>query len=668
MGFLNPWLLFGLAAAGIPVIVHLVFQRKARVLLFPSIVFLRQLDKEVVRRRRLEQILVMLLRIAVLVLFTLFIAKPFLSSRLFASGASKAVVIVFDDSYSMHVVEGKSLHEKAKDRVLELVATFDRADRAGFLSASATAGRSLNDGQLTTDHAALVRHVEALGRGYGTARLNDAIARALDVLRESKEQNRAIVVVTDLQRRSWAELSIPDADEDVTLLVVNVAGTTAPVNAAVADLEILTTPDRELSRTFTFRAGLKNFAPAEFAGTFALAPLTGRTIDTGAVTVGATRTVVKSLKFRAEREGWYTGKFVVADDELATDNARFYALNVGRGIKVGIFDPAPTSGGVRELDDVFFLEKVLDPLGAKYPFDVTTFAELKRAALEKLDVAVFPTVPALTSLPHIELKEWVRRGGRVVCFLRKDADTRRAVDLFEKEITLGEVEQLLGKIGSDQLGLERLLFDVDVFTRTPLAVAEGSPTLVLAAFQDEVPYIVERDVGEGKAVLFASGYDLDSTNIALRHASLPLMYTLLFRIAPQQAHRSYTVGEALPVEADWRTLVNPLGEPMELVESVALSTPGVYGLRAGVGEAARLVYFAVNVDTAEGDLARFTTRRQLESIVPFDKWDLVGADRDLARTLRALEQGAPLWNWFLYAALIVFLVEVFMANKAGQRV
>ena len=484
-----------------------------------------------------------------------------------------------------------------------------------------------------------------------------------------------IVVVTDLQRRSWAELSIPDADEDVTLLVVNVSGArSAPINAAVTDLEILTTPDRELSRTFTFRAALESFSSNEYAGRYALKELSGRIIDEGSCEIGPTRTVVKALKFRAEREGWYTGRFSLSDDDLPADNARFYALHVGRGTKVGIFDPAtatgvtPPRGRVREFDDVFFLQKVLDPLGTKYPFDVTTFAELKRPVLDTLDVAIFPTLPTLTSLAHIELKEWIRQGGRAVCFARKDADTRRIADLFDQEITLGAVQNVLSRIGSDQLGLGRLLFDVDVFARAPLTIAEGSPTVVLATFQDEQPYIVERAVGKGKVVLFASGYDLDSTNIALRHASLPLMYTLLFRIAPEQSPRSYTVGETLPAEPDWRAIVNPLGEQVEFSGAVTLTMPGVYGVRAGTGGEARMEYFAVNVDPAEGDLARFTTQRQLESLVPFKKLALIGADQDLARTLRALEQGAPLWNWFLYAALFVFLVEVFMANKAGQRV
>jgi hypothetical protein len=172
-------------------------------------------------------------------------------------------------------------------------------------------------------------------------------------------------------------------------------------------------------------------------------------------------------------------------------------------------------------------------------------------------------------------------------------------------------------------------------------------------------------------VLFASGYDLDSTNIALRHASVPLIYTLLFRLVPEQTVRSYRVGDVVAVEASWRGIVNPRGETLALSESVPLAMPGVYGVRTASVDGAdggELDYFAVNVDPAEGDLARFTSARQLESLLPFRKWELVSADEDLARTLRALEQGAPLWNWVLYAALLVFLVEVFMANKAGQRV
>ncbi|MBN1918030.1 MAG: BatA domain-containing protein [Verrucomicrobia bacterium] len=671
MGFLNPWMLIGLAAAGIPVMVHLVFRRKAKVLPFPSIVFLRELDKEVVRRRRVEQWLVMLLRIAVVVLFTLFVAKPYFSSRLFASGASKAVVVIFDDSYSMRVVEGRPLHDKAKDRVLELLSTLDRNDRAGFLSASGIPEHSLNNGALTTDHAALVRHVEALEPGAGAARLNDAFARALDTLHRSKEQNRAIVVVSDLQRRSWMELSLPEGDPGVTLLVVNVAGQASPVNAAVTGLEIVATPERELSRTFTFLTQMKNHSSEEFGGRFTLAPLRGQAIDEGTLSIRAGRTVEKRLKLRAEHQGWYTGRVVIEDDDLALDNARYYALEVGGGLRVGIFDQAAATGAarVRDYDDVFFLGKVLDPLGTHYPFDVTTFASITRDELAKLDVVILPTLPTLDTTAHAALKGWLTRGGGGVCFARPDADMHLATTLFDGEVRPGEIERGLYKIGADQLGLERLLFDVDVYARAPLTIADGSSTVVLATFQDDAPYIVERAAGEGCIVLFGSGYDLDSTNIALRHASLPLMYTLLFRITPQQPARAYVVGDMLPIAPDWRGLIDPRGQAIELSGDVQLAMPGIYAVRAdGEGEAARIKYFAVNVDTAEGDLARYTQARQIEGFVPFRKSALIGPDGDLARTLRTLERGAPLWNWFLYAAAVIFLVEVFMANKAGQRV
>jgi hypothetical protein len=322
---------------------------------------------------------------------------------------------------------------------------------------------------------------------------------------------------------------------------------------------------------------------------------------------------------------------------------------------------------------VFFLDKVLDPLGTHYPFDVSTFTAVTRDELAKLDVAILPTLPALDTAAQGALKSWLSRGGRIVCFARPDADLRLATTLFDGEVQLGETERGLYKIGAeslggDRLGLERLLFDVDIYARAPLTIAEGSPAVTLATFQDDTPYIVERAAGDGRILLFSSGYDLDSTNIALRHASLPLMYTLLFRIAPQQSSRAYTVGDILPVEADWRSLINPRGEPVQLSGDLRLATPGVYGVRAGDGESAHIEYFAVNVDTAEGDLARFTRARQIEGLVPFHRWEFVGPNASLARTLRALERGAPLWNWFLYAAAAVFLVELFMANKAGQRV
>ena len=62
MTFLNPFVLFGLAAAAVPVLLHLLNLRKLRTVEFSSVRFLKELQKTSMRRLRFRQILLLILR------------------------------------------------------------------------------------------------------------------------------------------------------------------------------------------------------------------------------------------------------------------------------------------------------------------------------------------------------------------------------------------------------------------------------------------------------------------------------------------------------------------------------------------------------------------------------------------------------------------------------
>ena len=55
MTFLNPFVLFGLAAAAIPILIHLFNIRKLRTIEFSTLTFLKELNKNKIRRIKIRQ-------------------------------------------------------------------------------------------------------------------------------------------------------------------------------------------------------------------------------------------------------------------------------------------------------------------------------------------------------------------------------------------------------------------------------------------------------------------------------------------------------------------------------------------------------------------------------------------------------------------------------------
>nr|MBP6509743.1 BatA domain-containing protein [Candidatus Kapabacteria bacterium] len=100
MNFLNPFALIGLAAASIPVLLHLLNLRRLRTVEFSSLRFLVELQQTRVRKLKLQQILLLILRTLLIVFAIIAIARPTIpgSLPLLSSTSRSSVVILIDNS------------------------------------------------------------------------------------------------------------------------------------------------------------------------------------------------------------------------------------------------------------------------------------------------------------------------------------------------------------------------------------------------------------------------------------------------------------------------------------------------------------------------------------------------------------------------------------------
>src|SRR5689334_22954124 len=127
MNFVFPLFLGGLVLAGLPVLLHFLIRDKPRTLAFPAFQFLMQRQRTNTRKLRLRHLLLMLLRVCLLALLCLALARPRLfsgladSSRLGQDGPI-TLLLVFDTSPSMeYKVNEVTRLDLAKKRSLELM-------------------------------------------------------------------------------------------------------------------------------------------------------------------------------------------------------------------------------------------------------------------------------------------------------------------------------------------------------------------------------------------------------------------------------------------------------------------------------------------------------------------------------------------------------------------
>ena len=101
--FLHPWLLAGIAAVAVPVVLHLIMRQKPRRLEFPALRFVRQRQISNTRRLRLRHLLLLLLRMGAICLLALALARPTITASgvLVEREAPVAAALVFDTSPRM---------------------------------------------------------------------------------------------------------------------------------------------------------------------------------------------------------------------------------------------------------------------------------------------------------------------------------------------------------------------------------------------------------------------------------------------------------------------------------------------------------------------------------------------------------------------------------------
>jgi hypothetical protein len=74
--FLHPAFLLGALATAVPIVIHLIYRRRALVHRFPAVRFLLLADRRTARKFRLHQWLLLLLRVLAILLLVFLLARP----------------------------------------------------------------------------------------------------------------------------------------------------------------------------------------------------------------------------------------------------------------------------------------------------------------------------------------------------------------------------------------------------------------------------------------------------------------------------------------------------------------------------------------------------------------------------------------------------------------
>ncbi|MFO0930826.1 MAG: BatA domain-containing protein [Gemmataceae bacterium] len=240
MTFIHGYLLGGLLLAGVPVLLHLLLRQKPKRLDFPAFRFLKARQRTNQRRLQLQHLLLLALRVLVVALMCMALARPLLSSGPVVAAARRpvAAVLLFDTSASMeYTVGGVTRLDDARKRARELLDELEPGSRVAVVDAADDATAVL----LPVAEARV--RLEAVRIQPGAGPLNLAVERSLRLLDQQPggeaDPSRVLYVFTDRARGAWeATGPRPKVPDEVSVAWVDV-GVDTPRDLGIERVEVI---------------------------------------------------------------------------------------------------------------------------------------------------------------------------------------------------------------------------------------------------------------------------------------------------------------------------------------------------------------------------------------------------------------------------------------------
>ena len=690
MNLLYPLFLAGIAAVAGPILLHMIRQHTRHRVTFSSLMFLRPTMPRFRSRSRLEHVLLLVVRCAVLCLLAFAFARPFLPRPAVTGpgGSGKRVVLLIDTSASMRrtgvwtraLDEAQSILKDAgpSDRVC--VMSFDQATRTliGF-----DQWQTMDAGQRVS---ITTQEISRLSPGWSSTDLGHALVTAAEAIEDDEtndsEQSRSgrrIVLVSDLQQGSKLDALLAYEWPQRTELVVKVIPCQGTTNASV---QLVTNrdslaPSRDDDLPNIRITNSPDAANDHFQLHWADAAQSTPAMD---VYVAAGHSTVVRAPARSSQQT--AARLVLTGDDHDFDNALYVMPELRRQVNVlyvGSDDPNDTAGMLYYLRQAFGAGKVLTSRIVHRPG-----AEALGAA--DIDAAHLIVVTDPPSQQNIAALRRYLESGKPILLVMKSAETATTLSGLAG---VNNVECQEADVGRYAM-LGRLEFDHPLlkpfsdprfgdFTRIHfwkyrrIDIANCPGARVLARFDNDDPAWFEIPIGRGTLLVWTSGWQPSDSDLALSSKFVPLLYGALEYGGTLTEYQSqYFAGDPVPVPNQTSSgladiqIRKPDGSAvrMDKDQQVFAQTdlPGIYTMASSAGDRA----FAINLLAAESRTDPLPVEELEKLGVSLKPTAAVASDAVQQATrhnsFTEMESQQKLWRWVLAATLMILLIETWLGG------
>ncbi|WP_233636052.1 BatA domain-containing protein [Hymenobacter setariae] len=668
MQFLYPEFLWGLLAVGVPIVIHLLQLRRPQRIIFTNTSFIKAVELTTVRRRQLQELLVLLARALATLFLVLLFCQPFIpAEERGKEGNGQLTAVLVDNSPSMQApstqrgtllqeaVAGAHLLGKAYGNTARFLLLKHRGGKLGSV--------------------AYKQKLEEIQTGTGnTSWDNESAYYGL-----GNNENQPLYIFSDFQKSPTGRVILTKLPTNANVVLVPQKGRSAS-NIYVDSVWL----DDAFVRSrinLGLHIRLRNGGSEQVADCPVKVLLGQQQVAAFRVNVAAGQTATSVVQVQLADNQLVLGRVVTEDMPVTFDNTYYFTLQPATAIRVLEIGAVPLAQQAYA-NEPLFAYSFMKPQQVNY------------AKLQQANLILLSELSQMDAGLRQALVQATKRGGSVVVIPTGKTLNRASYHEFFRALGLGG-EQWNSAATNNPVRQEVALpnrntpFFKDVFGAQPKQVAmpQAAPVLSWERNGTDIlrlragdSYLTEFESGSGKVFVFAAPFDPAYSDITAHALLVPVLYRLgmlSYDTNQQLAYRVTAPSVVVDVPREQRDQAEVKGEtavrlvrdsavfiPAQRVQGAEvrfsipteMTSPGFYEVQR---QGKRVATLAFNADRHESELSAYSADELRALIGPNHPNVRVldnGQPEAVAR-YQAEQTGQPLWRYCLLLALACLFAE-----------
>ncbi len=714
MSFLNPALLMGAFALAIPIIVHLLNRRRFKRIKWAAMRFLEVSLERNQRRMKVEDWILLLLRLAIVALIVLALSRP-ASSWIKSTGLGSTVAasIIVDSSASMQRIDQDSTLTRfqiAKNTAMKALDSIPKGSSSSVLFAANSQGLGIKEP--SHDKKRITNTINDAKSSDRGSDLFPAIQASINSLNNSPSTQRELIIITDGESSAWKQFesisrALNENKENIKTTIALV-GNAPDENIAITSLS-QKTPIVSVGQPMRLSVGVTNFGELEINDLSLQISInennSGLPINIESIKPNEEKIITTFVEI--DSPGYLRiNAEINHKDSKPVDNSRQIVIRAIEKIKTLLIDGEP--GRSITESETFFLQNALIPVPEELvesffiSTDKVNLGSINDVEIDDYDVIFLANVPDFSEEIITKINNFVKGGGGLVVFPGDNINTSFYNQELHEKINLlpASYGKIIPEEGStNSLSLQAsgynhplvelwndpgagTLGDVKTVKAIELVLNDETNGNVAVQYSSGAAAVIEADVGLGKVYQFSSSADTEWNDLPVKAAFLPIIHRVVGSvISRMDSGLNIQVGETFVrnVPQSWinkeATIAHSKSETASFISAEKnnqganiqfeeVNTSGIYDLK--LTEPFELIQFSATSDPKESNPEKLS-EPQIERLKELSS-NFIEAPSldDITSALNRKRNGAEIWPLLLLTALLLTLLELYLSQKFSQ--